>query len=128
MAAGARMSGNLLGPKRSQHNLSPNCYILHAGLPSSTYNEIWQVVTGSPPGSATASAADLAALNGQAAALRTALARQATAGNNLVIADGVWTKGIKVNPEYASSMKSLFKVGAPHFAGWSIKLPAWQHG
>jgi hypothetical protein len=80
------------------------------------------VVQGIPAGSTTAVAAPsaeaLAALNGQAAALRTALTRQATAGNTLVVADGVWTKGIKINPEYASSMKTLFKVRTARPVGW----------
>lgn len=83
-----------------------------AGLPSPTYNEIWKVVAGSTQfgSSSTDSAAALGALNSQVAALRSASSRQSAGENVLSIADGVWTKGIELNPAYANSMKALFKV------------------
>jgi hypothetical protein len=86
--------------------------LYRAGLPSPTYNEVWKVVAGGTQfgSSSTDSAAALGALNSQVAALRTALARQSSGDNVLKIADGVWTKGIQLNPAYTNSMKALFKV------------------
>lgn len=83
-----------------------------AGVPSPTYNEIWKVVAGNSGFAATAGgpAAQLAALNTQVAALRGALARQSSGGTVLTIADGVWTNGVALNPEYEKSMKALFNA------------------
>lgn len=81
-------------------------------MPSPTYNEIWKVVAGSSGFGATAgsTAAQLAALNTQVSALRGALARQSSGATVLTIADGVWTNGVELNPDYGRSMKMLFNV------------------
>lgn len=70
------------------------------------------MVAGSNGFGATAgnTAAQLAALNTQVSALRGALARQSSGGTVLTIADGLWTNGVELNPEYAKSMKTLFNV------------------
>lgn len=82
------------------------------GVPSPTYNEIWKVVAGSNGFGATAgsTAAQLAALNTQVSALRGALARQSSGATVLTIADGVWTNGVELNPDYDKNMKTLFNV------------------
>jgi hypothetical protein len=57
------------------------------------------------------SAAALAALNSQAAALCGQLTRQSSTSNNtLVIANALWTKDVTLKPAYAGSMKALFEV------------------
>jgi hypothetical protein len=58
-----------------------------------------------------ASAGDVAALLRETASLSASLAAQAGNGAELVLANGVWSKGVPVSPEYAAAVKDLFGVG-----------------
>jgi hypothetical protein len=74
-----------------------------------TFNELLQAVT-RLDNQAGNSTAVLAAFNSQAAGLQAELARQVGVGNNLTIANALWTQGIAVNPAYAGELQRLFKV------------------
>ena len=85
------------------------CIFSSTGVPSVTFNELLQAVT-RLDNQAGNSTAVLAAFNSQAAGLQAELARQVGVGNNLTIANALWTKGIAVNPAYAGELQRLFKV------------------
>jgi hypothetical protein len=97
---------------------------------------LWHVVAGNAtqfagnttqlPGNATQLAGNntsLAALNTHVAALRDALGRQASGGNNLTVADALWTKGIALSRAYAGDMQRLFKVRKRSHPVTVLELP-----
>lgn len=99
------------------------CALKCAGPSTPTYNELWGVVAGNAT-QFTGDSTPLAALNIQVAALRDALARQASGGTvNLTIADALWTTGVSLNPSYAGDMQRLFKVNAADAAVGKPNIP-----
>jgi hypothetical protein len=95
----------------------------HAGLPSITHQQIWQVLQqrdALPPGyPAAVLQATEARFNANIAKLQRALMVQPGNGTELIIANALWTRGVQLRRMYQGKMQSLFQV-SPSSAAWFV--------
>jgi hypothetical protein len=91
----------------------PTRLLADAGVPSTTQQQLWAVLKQQPlpiGSSAGAIRAAEARLNANIAALQRSLNIKPGNGTELVIANALWTKDVKLLPAYQTSMQTLFQV------------------